>query len=86
MALRLHRPPRTHRSRHGPDLLQPRGPLSRSRREGLTAAQAFHEAHGHLDVPTDPVGFELGRFVTAMRDAHNTARLATSPPNSTPSA
>lgn len=67
----------------------PRGPLSRSRREGLTAAQAFHEAHGHLGVPTDhtdPVGFELGRFITAMRDADNTARLATSPPNSTPSA
>ncbi|MGW6898844.1 Helicase associated domain protein [Streptomyces sp. NPDC054919] len=56
----------------------PRGPVSRSRREGLTAAQAFHDAHGHLDVPTDhtdPVGYELGRFITAMRDAHNADRL-----------
>lgn len=56
----------------------PRGPVSRSRREGLTAAQAFHDAHGHLDVPTDhtdTVGYELGRFITAMRDAHNTGRL-----------
>ncbi|WP_327350142.1 Helicase associated domain protein [Streptomyces sp. NBC_01321] len=62
------------------DLLSfnPRGPLSRSRREGLTAAQAFHEAHGHLDVPTDhldPVGYELGRFITAMREAGNAGRL-----------
>ncbi|WP_327240872.1 Helicase associated domain protein [Streptomyces sp. NBC_01318] len=56
----------------------PRGPVSRARREGLTAAQAFHDAHGHLDVPTDhtdTVGYELGRFITAMRDAHNTGRL-----------
>ncbi|MFF0051139.1 Helicase associated domain protein [Streptomyces sp. NPDC005498] len=56
----------------------PRGPVSRSRREGLSAAQAFHDAHGHLDVPTDhtdPVGYELGRFITAMRDAHNAGRL-----------
>ncbi|MGW0694878.1 MULTISPECIES: Helicase associated domain protein [unclassified Streptomyces] len=56
----------------------PRGPLSRARREGLTAAQAFHDAHGHLDVPTDhtdPVGYELGRFITTMRDAHNAGRL-----------
>ncbi|MFF1932013.1 Helicase associated domain protein [Streptomyces sp. NPDC058228] len=56
----------------------PRGPLSRARREGLTAAQAFHDAYGHLDVPTDhidTVGFELGRFITAVRDAHNTGRL-----------
>lgn len=62
------------------DLLSfnPRGPLSRSRREGLTATQAFHEAHGHLDVPTDhldPVGYELGRFITAMREAGNAGRL-----------
>lgn len=56
----------------------PRGPLSRARREGLTAAQAFYDEHGHLDVPTDhidTVGFELGRFITTMRDAHNTGRL-----------
>ncbi|MER7812949.1 Helicase associated domain protein [Streptomyces sp900116325] len=56
----------------------PRGPLSRARREGLTAAQTFHDTHGHLDVPTDhidAVGFELGRFITTMRDAHNTGRL-----------
>ncbi|MFC9606270.1 Helicase associated domain protein [Streptomyces niveus] len=56
----------------------PRGPLSRSRREGLTAAQAFHDHYGHLDVPTDhvdTVGYELGRFITTMRDAHNTGRL-----------
>ncbi|MDP5315582.1 DEAD/DEAH box helicase [Streptomyces poriferorum] len=56
----------------------PCGPVSRSRREGLTAAQAFHDAYGHLDVPADhldSVGFELGRFITAMRDAHNAGRL-----------
>ncbi|MFJ3697231.1 Helicase associated domain protein [Streptomyces sp. NPDC090052] len=56
----------------------PRGPLSRSRREGLTAAHAFHDAYGHLDVPTDhtdTVGYELGRFITTMRDAHNAGRL-----------
>ena len=56
----------------------PRGPLSRARREGLNAAQTFHDALGHLDVPTDhldSVGFELGRFITAMRDAHNAGRL-----------
>ncbi|MFD9776073.1 Helicase associated domain protein [[Kitasatospora] papulosa] len=56
----------------------PRGPLARSRREGLTAAQAFHDANGHLDIPTDhtdTVGYELGRFITAMRDAHNAGRL-----------
>lgn len=56
----------------------PRGPLARSRREGLTAAQAFHDHHGHLDVPTDhvdTVGYELGRFITTMREAHSTGRL-----------
>ncbi|MEV0495676.1 DEAD/DEAH box helicase [Streptomyces atratus] len=56
----------------------PRGPVSRARREGLTAAQAFHDTHGHLDVPTDhtdTVGYELGRFITTMRDAHHTGRL-----------
>ncbi|WP_405680126.1 Helicase associated domain protein [Streptomyces sp. NBC_01238] len=56
----------------------PRGPLSRARREGLTAAQTFHDAHDHLDVPTDhtdTVGYELGRFITTMRDAYNAGRL-----------
>ncbi|WP_234431998.1 DEAD/DEAH box helicase [Streptomyces sp. NRRL S-241] len=56
----------------------PRGPLTRTRREGLTSAQAFHDAYHHLDVPadhTDPVGFELGRFITTMRDAHTAGRL-----------
>ncbi|MBT2526985.1 Helicase associated domain protein [Streptomyces sp. ISL-99] len=56
----------------------PRGPLTRTRREGLTSAQAFHDTYGHLDVPadyTDPVGFELGRFITTMRDAATTGRL-----------
>lgn len=56
----------------------PHGSLSRSRREGLAAAQAFHDTHGHLDVPAnhlDPVGYELGRFITAMRDARAAGRL-----------
>ncbi|WP_406426397.1 Helicase associated domain protein [Streptomyces sp. NBC_00147] len=56
----------------------PHGTLSRSRREGLAAAQAFHDTHGHLDVPldhVDPVGYELGRFITAMRDAGTAGRL-----------
>ncbi|MGA4980141.1 Helicase associated domain protein [Streptomyces cinereoruber] len=56
----------------------PRGPLTRTRREGLASAQAFHDTYGHLDVPadhTDPVGFELGRFITTMRDAHTAGRL-----------
>ncbi|MGW0550107.1 Helicase associated domain protein [Streptomyces altiplanensis] len=56
----------------------PRGALSRTRREGLTAAQAFHDTHGHLDVPadyTDPVGYTLGTFITSQRDAYNTGRL-----------
>ncbi|MGW0315110.1 helicase associated domain-containing protein [Streptomyces flavidovirens] len=62
------------------DLLSfnPRGALSRTRREGLTSAQAFHDAYGHLDVPadyTDGVGFDLGRFITAMREAYNAGRL-----------
>ncbi|MEU5241627.1 Helicase associated domain protein [Streptomyces lydicus] len=52
--------------------------LSRSRRLGLAAAQAFHDTNGHLDVPadhTDPTGYELGRFITTMRDAHTAGRL-----------
>ncbi|MFJ3106529.1 Helicase associated domain protein [Streptomyces sp. NPDC086835] len=56
----------------------PRGPLSRTRRDGLASAQAFHDTYGHLDVPAhhvDPVGFELGRFITSMRDAHTAGRL-----------
>ncbi|MFI7357131.1 helicase associated domain-containing protein [Streptomyces avidinii] len=47
-----------------------RGPLSRSRRAGLAAAQAFHDDYGHLDVPadhTDPICFELGRFIGSVK-------------------
>ncbi|MFI0716363.1 Helicase associated domain protein [Streptomyces inhibens] len=57
----------------------PRGATTRSRREGLAAAQAFHDTYGHLDVPadyTDAVGYTLGRFITTMRDAHTAGRLA----------
>ncbi|WND23631.1 DEAD/DEAH box helicase [Streptomyces violaceus] len=56
----------------------PRGPLSRSRRRGLTAAQAFHDTHAHLDVPADyldPVGYALGTFITTMREARTAGRL-----------
>ncbi|MEV8628545.1 Helicase associated domain protein [Streptomyces sp. NPDC051079] len=56
----------------------PRGALTRTRREGLASAQAYRDTYGHLDVPadhTDPAGFELGRFITAMRDARTTGRL-----------
>ncbi|WP_405649630.1 Helicase associated domain protein [Streptomyces sp. NBC_01386] len=56
----------------------PHGTLTRSRREGLAAAQVFHDTHGHLDVPldhVDPVGYELGRFITAMREAATASRL-----------
>ncbi|MFB7650189.1 Helicase associated domain protein [Streptomyces sp. NPDC056085] len=56
----------------------PRGALNRTRREGLASAQAFHDTYGHLDVPadhTDPAGFELGRFITTMRDAATAGRL-----------
>ncbi|MEV0374667.1 Helicase associated domain protein [Streptomyces sp. NPDC050636] len=52
--------------------------VSRSRRLGLAAAQAFHDTYGHLDVPTDhtdPTGYTLGTFITTMRDAHTTGRL-----------
>ncbi|MER7001212.1 Helicase associated domain protein [Streptomyces sp. NPDC000410] len=52
--------------------------ISRSRRLGLAAAQAYRDTHGHLDVPahyTDPVGYELGRFITLMRDARTSDRL-----------
>jgi superfamily II DNA or RNA helicase len=52
--------------------------VSRSRRLGLAAAQAFHDEHGHLDVPadhTDPTGYALGTFITTMRDARTTGRL-----------
>ncbi|WP_246144855.1 DEAD/DEAH box helicase [Actinacidiphila oryziradicis] len=58
----------------------PRDAASRPRREGLAAAQAFHDEFGHLDVPadyTDPTGYTLGRFITGMRDAHTTGRLDT---------
>ncbi|RPK54031.1 ATP-dependent RNA helicase DbpA [Streptomyces sp. ADI96-02] len=56
----------------------PRGAINRTRREGLASAQAFHDTYGHLDVPTDhtdPAGFELGRFITTMRDAATAGRL-----------
>ncbi|MGW4198853.1 Helicase associated domain protein [Streptomyces sp. NPDC005004] len=58
--------------------LDPRRALTRARREGLASAQAFHDAYGHLDVPaahTDPAGFELGRFITTMREAASAGRL-----------
>ncbi|MFD4684473.1 Helicase associated domain protein [Streptomyces sp. NPDC058417] len=56
----------------------PRDATSRPRREGLAAAQSFHDQHGHLDVPTDytdPAGYTLGAFITGMRSAHSTGRL-----------
>ncbi|TXC99712.1 DEAD/DEAH box helicase [Streptomyces sp. ISID311] len=57
----------------------PRDPaVSRSRRLGLAAAQAYRDEHGHLDVPadyTDPTGYTLGTFITTMRDAHTAGRL-----------
>ncbi|MBP0460477.1 DEAD/DEAH box helicase [Streptomyces montanisoli] len=58
----------------------PRDTLSRPRREGLASAQAFHDTHGHLDVPTDHVdayGYTLGQFITGMREAHRAGRLET---------
>ncbi|WP_405933741.1 Helicase associated domain protein [Streptomyces sp. NBC_00827] len=56
----------------------PRDATSRPRREGLAAAQAFHDQYGHLDVPadyTDPTGYTLGRFITGMRDAATAGSL-----------
>ncbi|MGC0344349.1 Helicase associated domain protein [Streptomyces sp. SLBN-8D4] len=58
----------------------PRDSSSRSRRQGLAAAQAFHDTHGHLDVPsdyTDSYGYTLGAFITTMRDARTANRLDT---------
>ncbi|MEV3972782.1 Helicase associated domain protein [Streptomyces sp. NPDC050698] len=52
--------------------------VSRSRRAGLAAAQAYHDTHGHLDVPsdyTDSYGYALGTFITTMRDARTASRL-----------
>ncbi|MGW6739372.1 Helicase associated domain protein [Streptomyces sp. NPDC055025] len=52
--------------------------VSRARRAGLAAAQAYHDAHHHLDVPTDYTdahGYALGTFITSMRDARTTGRL-----------
>ncbi|MER5914994.1 Helicase associated domain protein [Streptomyces sp. NPDC001982] len=52
--------------------------VSRSRRAGLAAARAYHDAHGHLDVPadyTDSYGYALGTFITTMRDARSAGRL-----------
>ncbi|MFD9193623.1 Helicase associated domain protein [Streptomyces phaeochromogenes] len=54
--------------------------VSRSRRAGLAAAQAYHETHSHLDVPvdyTDAYGYALGTFITTMRDARTASRLDT---------
>ena len=56
----------------------PRETTSRPRREGLAAAQAWYDQHGHLDVPadyTDPTGYNLGSFITGMRDARTAGRL-----------
>ncbi|MFF7159742.1 Helicase associated domain protein [Streptomyces sp. NPDC008139] len=56
----------------------PRETTSRPRREGLAAAQAWYDQHGHLDVPTDytdPAGYNLGSFITGMRDAAKAGRL-----------
>ncbi|MFD7461077.1 MULTISPECIES: DEAD/DEAH box helicase [unclassified Streptomyces] len=57
----------------------PRDPaVSRSRRLGLAAAQAYRDQYGHLDVPadhTDPTGYRLGTFITTMRDARTAGRL-----------
>ncbi|WP_049566359.1 DEAD/DEAH box helicase [Streptomyces sp. SBT349] len=58
----------------------PRDSASRARRRGLAAAQAFHDTHGHLDVPadyTDSYGYTLGTFITTMRDARTASRLDT---------
>ncbi|CAL9616461.1 Helicase associated domain protein [Streptomyces sp. enrichment culture] len=52
--------------------------VSRSRRAGLAAAQAYHDTHHHLDVPadyTDAYGYALGTFITTMRDAGTAGRL-----------
>lgn len=52
--------------------------LSRSRRLGLAAAQAYRDQYGHLDVPADhidPTGYRLGTFITTMRDAAKAGRL-----------
>ncbi|MFD0441395.1 Helicase associated domain protein [Streptomyces indonesiensis] len=57
----------------------PRDPaVSRSRRLGPAAAQAYHDEYGHLDVPADhvdPTGYTLGTFITTMRDARRAYRL-----------
>ncbi|MGK7235792.1 DEAD/DEAH box helicase [Streptomyces hygroscopicus] len=57
----------------------PRDPaVSRSRRLGLAAAQAYRDHYGHLDVPADhvdPTGYALGTFITTMRDARTAGRL-----------
>lgn len=52
--------------------------VTRSRRAGLAAAQAYHDTHHHLDVPadyTDSYGYALGTFITTMRDARTAGRL-----------
>ncbi|SDP61748.1 Helicase associated domain-containing protein [Streptomyces sp. cf386] len=52
--------------------------VSRSRRAGLAAAQAYHDTHHHLDAPadyTDPYGYALGSFIATMREARTAGRL-----------
>ncbi|WP_166028463.1 DEAD/DEAH box helicase [Streptomyces chilikensis] len=52
--------------------------VSRSRRLGLAAAQAYRDEHGHLDVPADhidPTGYTLGTFITTMREAAKAGSL-----------
>ncbi|WP_052742968.1 DEAD/DEAH box helicase [Streptomyces mangrovisoli] len=56
----------------------PHGSLNTARRRGLAAAQAFHDAYGHLDVPadhSDPAGYALGAFITTTREARAAGRL-----------
>jgi len=56
-------------------VLYPRGA---SFRRGLTAATAYYQAHGHLDVPQlhdDDTGFALGRWINRMRKAYAAGTL-----------
>ncbi|MEU7072984.1 Helicase associated domain protein [Streptomyces narbonensis] len=53
-------------------------PREASFRRGLEAATAYHEAHGHLDVPRlydDENGFALGRWINRARKAHAAGTL-----------
>lgn len=56
----------------------PRGPLSRTRRQGLASLLAFREEHGHLAVPVeyvDAYGFATGTFVQSQREAYRRGDL-----------